>query len=76
MLFMALSLIALGYGFKVFIEASELKNDRRRSFGRIVGIYIMAVAFAASVGVVGRWAKTNCAVGKSSIMGKFCGMQR
>ncbi len=72
----ALSLIALGFGYKTFLDASDVKNDARRSFGRIVGIYIMCVAFAVSAGSILKMAKCGPASGKCSVMSKLCPVKK
>jgi hypothetical protein len=73
-MYMALTLIALGFGYKTFVEASDVKNDRRRAFGRIVGIYIMCVAFAMSVGAIVKMAQ--CRPGGSCVISKICGLKK
>lgn len=74
---MALSLIALGFGYKTFLDASEIKPIERRSFGRIVGIYIMSVAFAYSVGAIAKMAvECGPASGKCNMISKLCSVKK
>ncbi len=71
-MYIALALIALSFGYKTFLEATDVKSDRRRAFGRIVGIYIMCVSFAVSVDYLAKMAKCGPASGKCSILSKMC----
>jgi hypothetical protein len=75
-MFIALALIALGFGYKTFLEATDVKNDRRRAFGRIVGIYIMCVAFAMSVGHIAKMVDCGPAAGKCPLMSKLCPVKK
>lgn len=75
-MYIALALIALSFGYKTFLEATDVKNDSRRAFGRIVGIYIMCVSFAVSVGYIAKMVKSGPAVGKCSIMSKMCPVKK
>ena len=43
-----LSLIALAFGYKIFIEAMKEKKGSRRTLGRAIGIYVMLLGFIAS----------------------------
>ncbi len=44
-----LALISLAIGYKVFIDASKENVTKRRSFGRILGIFIMTFSFMICV---------------------------
>lgn len=75
-MYLALSLIALGFGYKTFVEATDVKNDGRRAFGRIVGIYIMCVSFAVSVGAIAKMANCGPAAGGKCIISKICPVKK
>jgi len=56
----ALSLIALAVGYKVFVDASKEKKDVK-IFGRAVGIFIIVVAFLLSLcGAIKYAYKSGC----------------
>ena len=45
----ALLLIALGFGFKIFAEASTNAKKSVKQLGRIVGVFIMLVSFLGTL---------------------------
>lgn len=74
----ALLLIALGFGFKIFAEASANAKKSVKQLGRLVGIVIMLVSFlgvTCNVFSVIRYGKSGfyCPFsGKSIWGGKMC----
>ena len=72
----ALLLIALGFGFKIFAEASTNAKKHVKRLGQIVGIVIMVVSFLGTVCAVSyaiQYGKMNCSMGKSGWLGgKMC----
>ena len=58
-----LLLLALGFGYKIFNEASGNAKKSIRQLGRIIGIYIMIVSFIGSLCAL-QWViaanKANC----------------
>ena len=45
----ALLLIALGFGFKIFSDASEKQKKSVKQLGRVVGVVMMALSFLGSI---------------------------
>ena len=60
----ALLLIALGFGFKIFAEASTNAKKSVKQVGRFVGIVIMLVSFLATISIdllsISYYGKTYC----------------
>ena len=48
----ALLLIALGFGFKIFAEASTNAKKSVKQLGRLVGAFIMLVSFLGTICMV------------------------
>ena len=59
-MFIALNLIALALGYKVFVEATREKKDLK-TLGRAVGIFIMIIAFTMTTFSVVKLSKAWCA---------------
>ncbi len=74
----AFLLIALGFGFKIFAEASANAKKSVRQLGRLVGIVIMLVSFLGTlcgITCAVRYGKMYCPFGgKTSMWGgsKMC----
>ena len=68
-----LALISLAVGYKVFIEASKENAANRRSFGRIIGIFIMTVSFVICVAPLLKGACSSA--GSCPMMSKICPMR-
>ncbi|MBI4372130.1 MAG: hypothetical protein HY585_00185 [Candidatus Omnitrophica bacterium] len=71
----ALLLIALGFGFKIFAEASANAKRSVRQLGRIVGGFIMIFSLLGALCTV--YYSVQCAKGGysySPMMGKMWGM--
>jgi hypothetical protein len=69
----ALSLIALALGYKVFVDASHNTNAYR-VLGRAIGIYVMILAFAVSAYSL---MKFSCrAAGLSCPVAKMCPIKK
>ena len=64
----ALLLIAMGFGFKIFAEASTNAKKSIKNLGRLVGAFIMIVALVGTVCKIG-WIIKCSNYGKS---GSFC----
>ena len=69
---LAFLLIALGFGYKVFVEATSNPKKRVKQIGQFVGGFIMIVALASSLAIVTYMAKYGCAGGKDGMWGKMC----
>ena len=48
-MYVAFLLIALGFGYKIYVEASKQTKTNLKRLGRIIGIFIMAVAFMGTL---------------------------
>ena len=59
-----LLLIALGFGFKIFAEASSNNKKRLRQLGQLIGVFIMVTSFLG----------TLCTVSYAIQSGKLCPM--
>jgi len=72
----ALLLIALGFGFKIFAEASSNNKKRVRQLGQLVGNVIMIISFLGTLCAVSyaiQYGKMYCPMGKSWMGGeKMC----
>lgn len=78
----ALLLLALGFGFKIFAEASTMAKKSLKQLGRAVGLFIMLVSFAGTLCLLwmgiqyGKWdGSYYCPVGgfgKTDAAKKFC----
>ena len=71
---LAFLLIALGFGYKIFVEATSQGKKRVKQIGQFVGGFIMLIALAASLGIVSYMAKYGCPMGKDGggFFGKMC----
>lgn len=71
-----LLLIALGFGFKIFAEASTHAKKSVKQLGRVIGVGIMIVSFLGTVCAVTcaiQYGKGFCPMGKNWGMGgKMC----
>jgi hypothetical protein len=47
-MFIGLSLIALALGYRIFMDATRENTARYRNLGRVLGLYIMLIAFTSS----------------------------
>ena len=63
----ALLLIALGFGFKIFADATANNKKSVRQLGRVVGAVIMLVSFFGTICTI--WCTIQCAK-----MGGYCPM--
>jgi hypothetical protein len=68
---LALLLIALGFGYKIFVEAAGQGKKRIKQIGQLVGGFIMLIALASSLALVAYTAKYGCPDGKGG-WGKMC----
>ncbi len=67
-----LTLIALAVGYKVFADASKESSPNRRSFGRIVGIFVMTVSFLVCVAPILKAACSSAGMSGCALMPKVC----
>ena len=58
---LALLLIALGFGFKIFSEASSGGKKPINQLGRLIGVVIMALSFLSTVCMVSCIVKSGSA---------------
>ena len=65
----ALLLIALGFGFKIFAEASANAKKSVKQLGRLVGIVIMLVSFVGTLCTV--WCAISCGKMYGPMGGKY-----
>ena len=65
----ALLLIALGFGFKIFAEASANAKKSVKQLGRLVGIVIMVVSFVGTLCTV--WYTISCGKMYGPMGGKY-----
>lgn len=49
---MAVALIALSMGYRLFLDATREKKESHRTLGRIIAIYVMILAFSGSAWTV------------------------
>lgn len=72
----ALLLIALGFGYKIFAEASANNKKRVKQLGQLVGSVIMIISFLGTLCAVSyaiQYRKMNCPIGKGWMGGgKMC----
>ena len=68
---LALLLIALGFGYKIFVEATSNPKKRVKQIGQLVGGFIMLIALASSLALVAYMAKYGCPMGKDGRMCPF-----
>ena len=72
----ALLLIALGFGYKIFAEASSNGKKRVKQLGQLVGSVIMIVSFLGTLCAVSnavQYGKAYCPTGKNWLgSGKMC----
>ena len=57
---LAFLLIALGFGYKIFVEATSQGKKRVKQIGQFVGGFIMLIALAASLGIISYMIKYGC----------------
>lgn len=69
---LALLLIALGFGFKIYAEANTNPKKLVKQIGRFVGISMMLISFATSLTIVSYMVKYGCPMGKDGGWGKMC----
>ena len=74
-MFIALNLIALAVGYKVFVEATKEKKDLK-TLGRAIGIFIMMVVFLTSAMALVKYSQAYCQYksrfGCLPILSKLC----
>ncbi len=75
-MFLSLMLVALAVGYKVFVEASKEKNDGHRTLGRLIGIYVMIIAFALSMGSLLKYSCLGKAGGPMGAKNAMCGLKK
>ncbi len=46
---LALLLIALGFGYKLYVEASQQKSKNLKRLGKAIGVVVMLVSFLAAL---------------------------
>ena len=67
---LALFLVALGFGYKVYVDASLQRSKNLKRLGKLIGIVIMVASFSASLCIASCSVKYMCAKGGCSFMGK------
>ena len=60
---LALLLIAMGFGYKIYIEATSQAKKRLKQIGQFVGIFMILIALAGSISHVIYAAKYGCPIG-------------
>ena len=68
---LALLLIALGFGYKIFVEATSQGKKRVKQIGQLIGGFIMLIAFASSLAIASYIIKSGCPLGKDGRMCPF-----
>ena len=56
----ALFLIALGFGYKVYVEALQQKSKQLQQLGQLVGAVMMLVSIAGAIFLVSLGLKQTC----------------
>ena len=69
---LAFLLIALGFGYKIFVEATGQGKKRVKQIGQFIGGFIMLIALASSLGIISYMIKYGCPMGKDGRWGKMC----